>query len=75
MLGSIDRAVLLARADRLGHLSAAQIQVLDNIRLSNAIVAELDYAINREGRSADQAAIRWLDKNPQMLASWLTPLG
>ncbi len=75
LLGSVDRAVLLARADRLGHLSAAQIQVLDNIRLSNAIVAELDYAINREGRSADQAAIRWLDKNPQMLASWLTPLG
>ena len=75
LLGSVDRAVLLARADRLGHLSAAQIQVLDNIRLSNAIVAELDYAISREGRNADQAATRWLDKNPQMLASWLAPLG
>lgn len=74
LLGSVDRAVLLARADRLEHFSAAQIHVLDNIRLSNAIVAELDYAINRDGRSADQAATRWLDQNPQILASWLTPL-
>lgn len=75
LLGSVDRAVLLARADRLDHFTATQIQVLNNIRLSNAIVAELDYAINRDGKSADQAAILWLDKNPQMLASWLAPLG
>nr|BFD42038.1 glycine betaine ABC transporter substrate-binding protein [Pseudomonas sp. FFPRI_1] len=75
LLGSVDRAVLLGRVDRLERFSAAQIQVLDNIRLSNAIVAELDYAINRDGQSADQAAARWLAKNPQALASWLAPLG
>ncbi|WP_332549974.1 glycine betaine ABC transporter substrate-binding protein [Pseudomonas sp.] len=75
LLGSVDRAVLLARVDRLGVFSTAQIQVLDSVRLSNAIVAELDYAINREGKSADQAAANWLDNNPQVLAAWLAPLG
>ncbi|NMY84585.1 glycine/betaine ABC transporter [Pseudomonas sp. WS 5411] len=74
LLGSVDRAVLLARVDRLGRFSEAQLQVLDNIRLSNAIVAELDYALNRQGKSADQAAEGWLLNNPQTLASWLAPL-
>lgn len=75
LLGSVDRAVLLARSDRLGPFSEAQLQVLDNIRLSNAIVAELDYAVNRQGKSADQAADSWLQNNRQLLAAWLAPLG
>jgi glycine betaine/proline transport system substrate-binding protein len=34
----------------------------------------LDYALNRQGKSADQAAEGWLLNNPQTLASWLAPL-
>lgn len=74
LLGSVDRAVLLARIDRLGRFKQEQIRVLDNIRLNNAIISELDYAINRLGLSADQAAADWIAKNPQALATWLAPL-
>ncbi|PZW77413.1 glycine betaine/proline transport system substrate-binding protein [Pseudomonas sp. 2848] len=74
LLGSVDRAVLLARDDRLSGFSAAQLQVLDNIRLDNTIVAELDHAINRCGASPDEAARAWFEKHPQVLASWLRPV-
>ena len=74
LLGSVDRAVLLAREDRLVLLTAAEIQVLDNIRLSNLIVAELDDALNRGGQSADAAASDWLARHPDTLRAWLAPL-
>ncbi|MEN0106919.1 MAG: Atu1372/SO_1960 family protein, partial [Pseudomonas sp.] len=74
LLGGVDRAVLLAREDRLALFSEQQIQVLDSIRLSNAIVAELDYATNRLGLGADQAAADWLQRHPDYLARWLAPL-
>jgi glycine betaine/proline transport system substrate-binding protein len=48
--------------------------VLDNIRLSNPIVAELDDAFNRGERSADEAAREWLARHPQMLRGWLAPV-
>ena len=47
--------------------------MLDNIRLDNRIVATLDYAINREGQSEDQAAEAWLAAHPDTLAGWLRP--
>ncbi len=74
LLGGVDRAVLLAREDRLALFTAQEIQVLGNIRLSNAIVAELDYAINRGGKSPEQAAADWLLEHADILASWLAPL-
>lgn len=74
LLGSVDRAVLLAREDRLALLTTAEIQVLDNIRLSNAIVAELDDAFNRGEQSADEAASDWLARHPETLRRWLAPL-
>jgi len=64
LLGGKDRAVLLAREDKLNQLfSKDEINRLDNIKLSNAIVAELDYAINRENKTEDEAAEAWLDAN------------
>lgn len=64
LLGGKDRAVLLARQDRLEQLfTQDEITQLDHIQLSNAIVAELDYAINRENKTEDQAAQEWLDTN------------
>ncbi len=69
LLGEKDRAVLLARQDKLAKLfSTDEIKQLEGIRLSNKIVAELDYAINRENKTADEAADRWLQKNPELLA-------
>jgi glycine betaine/proline transport system substrate-binding protein len=48
--------------------------VLANIRLSNAIVAELDYAINREQKSPDEAAHDRLREHPETPLRWKTPL-
>lgn len=73
LMGGVDRAVLLAREDRLQAFSQAEIQVLDNIRLSNAIVAELDDAICREQHSPQAAARGWLSRHPRLLADWLAP--
>ena len=74
LMGGVDRAVLLGREDRLQAFSQAELQVLDNIRLSNAIVAELDYAICRELHSPQAAAYSWLCRHPKVLADWLAPL-
>ncbi|WAC73844.1 glycine betaine ABC transporter substrate-binding protein [Roseateles sp. SL47] len=60
LLGGVDHAVLLARDDRLKTLPADTVRALERVRLSNAVVAQLDHAINREGLTADQAAARWL---------------
>ena len=70
LLGDKERAVLLARQDRLNQLfSADEIKQLDGIKLSNKIVAELDYAVNRENKTEDGAAEEWLRKNPKFLGS------
>lgn len=75
LLGGKDKAVLLARERELViNFSPAQIQVLNNIVLSNQIVAELDYAVNRPGMTEDEAAANWLAANPSRLTTWLAPL-
>ncbi|SHN93325.1 L-proline glycine betaine binding ABC transporter protein ProX (TC 3.A.1.12.1) / Osmotic adaptation [Bathymodiolus heckerae thiotrophic gill symbiont] len=66
-----DRAVLLARQDRLEQLfSEQEIQQLDSIKLSNEIIAELDYAINRENKTEDEAAEAWLNSNQEKMG-WI----
>ncbi len=71
LLGGKDRAVLLARQDRLDQLFSEQgIQQLDSIKLSNEIIAELDYAINRENKTEDEAAEIWLNSNQEKVG-WI----
>lgn len=66
LLGGVDKAVLLAREDRLRQLfTPEQVAMLDRVRLSNQIVSQLDHAVNRDGQSYDQAAAAWLDNAPQ----------
>lgn len=72
LLGGVDRAVLLAREDRLLQLfTPAQVAVLDRVRLSNQIVSELDYAVNRQGKGYDEAAEDWLAAHDELLRHWL----
>lgn len=71
LLGGQDRAVLLTRQDRLKKIFSEQdIQQLDSIKLSNEIVAELDYAVNRENRTEDEAAEAWLNSNQEKVG-WI----
>lgn len=60
LLGGRDRAVLLARTDRLSQFSPRELAALDAIVLSNAIVSRLDDFINTDGLDADAAFRRWL---------------
>ena len=64
LLGGKDKAVLLVRVKSLNTLfSEEEIKVLDNIKLSNAVVSHLDYLINRENKTAYQTAKEWLAIN------------
>lgn len=60
LLGIVDRAVLLANKDRLNKIfTPKQINILDKIILSNEAISKLDYMINREGLSEDEAVQKW----------------
>ncbi|WCP70186.1 glycine betaine ABC transporter substrate-binding protein (plasmid) [Vibrio tubiashii] len=76
LLGGKDRAVLLARKDSLYlHFSPQEISVLDNIHLTNDIISEIDYSVNRLNLTEDEAAKKWLQENTEYLSKWLEPLG
>ncbi|CAM4295759.1 glycine betaine ABC transporter substrate-binding protein [Vibrio neonatus] len=61
LLGIVDRAVLLLREDQAKVFSQEQLDILDRLRFSNEIIAELDYKVSREGREIDQVTREWLD--------------
>lgn len=60
LLGIVDRAVLLLREDKKNLFTKEQIQSLDSLRFSNAIIAELDYKVSREGAILDEVTKEWL---------------
>ena len=43
---------------------------LQRMRLGNAVVANLDDRMARDGRSALDAARQWMDENPATVAAW-----
>ncbi|MGD1920783.1 MAG: glycine betaine ABC transporter substrate-binding protein, partial [Pleurocapsa sp.] len=60
LLGTVDRAVLLLRADRKSLLTKEELQTLDSLRFSNDIIAELDYKVSRCNESLDEVTQSWL---------------
>ncbi|OMH36216.1 glycine betaine ABC transporter substrate-binding protein [Motiliproteus sp. MSK22-1] len=60
LLGTVDRAVLLLREDKKTLFSQAQLNILDALRFSNDIIAELDYQVSRENRPLDEVTFQWL---------------
>lgn len=70
LFGGVDRAVLLAREDRLQALPEDTVQALDRMRLSNGIVSGLDLAISRLGQSPDEAAAEWMRNHPDLWRAW-----
>ncbi|WP_420360037.1 glycine betaine ABC transporter substrate-binding protein [Aeromonas veronii] len=61
LLGGVDRAVLLARSDRLHLLASEDINHLDRLRFDNSTIEQLDYRVNRLGEPLDQVARSWLE--------------
>lgn len=60
LLGIVDRAVLLLRQDRASLFNESQLAVLDSLRFSNDIIAQLDYQVCREGKDVDAVTREWL---------------
>lgn len=60
LLGIVDRAVLLLQQDRASLFSGTQLAVLDSLRFSNDIIAQLDYQVCREGKDVDAVTREWL---------------
>lgn len=75
LFGGVDRAVLLAREDRLQALPKDTVQALDRMRLSNGIVSALDLAISRLGQSPDEAAAEWMREHGDRWQPWLERAG
>lgn len=61
LLGGVDRAVLLARSDRLHLLASEDIIHLDRLRFDNATIEQLDYRVSRLDEPLDQVARSWLE--------------
>ena len=63
LLGIVDRAVLLVNKKKLEEtFTPEQVEILDQIVLSNEVISELDYMVNREGLSEDEAVRKWFQK-------------
>ncbi|MEM9920194.1 MAG: glycine betaine ABC transporter substrate-binding protein [Bacteroidota bacterium] len=60
LLGVVDKAVLLLRADRKEKFTKAQIEKLDGLKFSNSIIEALDWKVSKEGKPIDQVTKDWL---------------
>ncbi len=63
LLGIVDRAVLLLREDKKSMLTEEQLEILDSLRFSNEIIAELDYKVCRDNEPIDQVTKQWLESH------------
>jgi glycine betaine/proline transport system substrate-binding protein len=62
LLGGVDDAFLIIRKDTAKRLTDHEIEALQSLTISNAALAGMDYAINRDGKSPRQAAQAWLER-------------
>lgn len=63
LLGVVDKAVLLCNKNKLESIcTKEQIELLDNVILSNEIISQLDYYHCKDGLSEDEAVLKWLSK-------------
>jgi len=60
LLGGADKATLIVRRDAESLIRPDTLQYLSELTLGNRIVTTLDYRINKEGYSPEQAAQEWL---------------
>lgn len=63
LLGIVDRAVLLLREDKKSMFTDEQLKVLDSLKFSNDIIAELDYKVCRENKLLDEVTQEWLSNH------------
>ena len=70
LLRGKDAATMVVRRAALPLLPERTLATLQRMRLGNAVVANLDDRMARDGRSALDAARQWMDENPATVAAW-----
>lgn len=71
LLGSADRAYLVAHKDFRGKVDKRTWNVLQRISLSVKAVTEMDYLVNVEKVSPRDAARAWIGAHPDTVTYWL----
>ena len=69
-LGGVNPAVLVGRAKRLAQLPDLTRRALSRIQLGLDGVTEMDWFVNDDKRTPQDAARTWMKANEHRLASW-----
>ena len=72
VLGGNNYAALVAPTRRFDALPPASRRALGRIRLSLDAVNAMDWLVNVDGKTPDEAAQTWRQTNPDVVAGWLT---
>lgn len=72
LLRGRDEATLLIRRETLPLLPGGALETLRRIRPGNAVMTELDHLINVRRRSPREAALDWMERNPNTVRAWLS---
>ncbi|MEL1264477.1 glycine betaine ABC transporter substrate-binding protein [Pseudoxanthomonas putridarboris] len=71
VLGGINHAALVAPTRRFDALPPSTRRILGRVRLSLDAVNRMDWAVNVDGASAQDAARAWMQAHPDLVAQWL----
>lgn len=70
LFGGTDRGILVGRTSSFQNLPARTQAVLGRIRLGVKAVVEMDYLVNIEKKTAQQAAHDWMAAHRELVADW-----
>lgn len=70
-MGGIDTGRITAHSDFVARAPADTIETIKRISIGVDAITEMDYFVNVDGMSADEAARHWLAQNPDKLNHWL----
>ena len=71
VLGSSNRGVIIATNSFVERFPDSDIERLQNISLDIDAVNQMDYAVNAEGKTPQEAAQNWISANRDRYNSWL----
>lgn len=70
LLGGVNRVVLAAHRGVSEQLPKQTLKVLARLRLDIAAITAIDYAINMNGKTPEEAAEDWLSDNAALVNTW-----
>ncbi|MDF5714314.1 MAG: glycine betaine ABC transporter substrate-binding protein [Rhizonema sp. NSF051] len=70
LLGGVNRAVLAAHRNVRKRLPTKTLEVLARMRLDITAVTDIDYSINMNGKTPEEAAEDWILSNTALVNAW-----